>query len=520
MADEAPKTDAPPAEGEPKADEQFHEDAEGFGTSDVLLDSVTKDEWKNIEASLSYQKKNVAEMLKRACAQVRTKGEVVVDDSNGKFLGDMLPEMATFSTWCYKEHIRPKLQSLPLDLPDEEEAAADTDKKKKGKGGGGGGKGKGGGGKGGGDKIPAKVQIKIDNVLRIMKGEAAKDKGKSSLQIGANATGWLEALEPGKNLVLDAPWELQLAKEVGTAAAYLAPKKVKGEDKESTENKYKAVRNVADAIVVYENQFKIRYQVDDVPSLLMLADARHVLNQLKAKVKFTVHKCLRKYPALLSSSAFKSKHAAKFLQPYSSQLQLFKEVSKPGPRLVLLRSPPDTGKTSLAPALPELFPDHKVIFCCLARRVNLEVAQTLYNMGIPFAWIHNSLITCSWLCGLRGASTSKVRGAQFGAILRAIRSRPPSSRYSRSPRWTRSSASGSSASRRRRAAPGSPARRACASATSRSSGGRGCSSATSRRARGCASSSTPTTRSSSSTSRRWAPIRATAAPSARTRSRA
>ena len=67
----------------------------------MLLDSVTKDEWKNIEASLSYQKKNVAEMLKRACAQVRTKGEVVVDDSNGKFLGDMLPEMATFSTWCY-----------------------------------------------------------------------------------------------------------------------------------------------------------------------------------------------------------------------------------------------------------------------------------------------------------------------------------------------------------------------------------------------------------------------------------
>ena len=146
MADEAPKTDAPPAEGEPMADEQLHEEAEGVGTSDVLLDSVTKDEWKNIEASLSYQKKNVAEMLKRACAQVRTKGEVVVDDSNGKFLGDMLPEMATFSTWCYKEHIRPKLQSLPLDLPDEEEAAADTDKKKKGKGGGG-EKGKGGGGK-------------------------------------------------------------------------------------------------------------------------------------------------------------------------------------------------------------------------------------------------------------------------------------------------------------------------------------------------------------------------------------
>ena len=245
---------------------------------------------------------------------MRTKGEVVVDDSNGKFLGDMLPEMATFSTWCYKEHIRPKLQSLPLDLPDEEEAAADTDKKKKGKGGGGGGKGKGGGGKGGGDKIPAKVQIKIDNVLRIMKGEAAKDKGKSSLQIGANATGWLEALEPGKNLVLDAPWELQLAKEVGTSAAYLAPKKVKGEDKESTENKYKAVRNVADAIVVYENRFKIRYQVDDVPSLLMLADAPRPQPADESEV----HRTSACASTRAVPSAFKSKHAAKFLQPYSS----------------------------------------------------------------------------------------------------------------------------------------------------------------------------------------------------------
>ena len=56
---------------------------------------------------------------------------------------------------------------------------------------------------------------------------------------------------------------------------------------------------------------------------------------------------------------------------------------------MLLRSPPDTGKTSLAPALPELFPDMRVVFCCLARRVNLEVAQTLYNNGTPFAGVHN-----------------------------------------------------------------------------------------------------------------------------------
>lgn len=59
-----------------------------------------------------------------------------------------------------------------------------------------------------------------------------------------------------------------------------------------------------------------------------------------------------------------------------------------------------------SPTLPPAPCTPQVVFCCLARRVNLEVAQTLYNMGIPFAWVHNQLITCSYLCGLRGSSTS------------------------------------------------------------------------------------------------------------------
>mmetsp|Transcript_21750 Transcript_21750/g.64472 ORF Transcript_21750/g.64472 Transcript_21750/m.64472 type:complete len:797 (+) Transcript_21750:79-2469(+) len=241
--------------------------------------------------------------------------------------------------------------------------------------------------------------------MRIMNGEAAKSNTLKKVQVGDRAVGWLEALEPGKNLVLDAPWELQLAKEMGTAAGQLAKKKSDG-DKDSEEARYKTVRNLADAVVIFETQYKMRYGVEELPPLQILADARHVLASLKVKVKFTVHKCLRKHPALLSSSQFKARHASKFLQPYPSQVQLFKAVARPGPQLVLLRSPPDTGKTSLAPALPELFPEHRVVFCCLARRVNLEVAQTLYNMGIPFAWVHNQQITCSWLCGLRGSSTS------------------------------------------------------------------------------------------------------------------
>jgi len=175
---------------------------------------------------------------------------------------------------------------------------------------------------------------------------------------------------------------------------------------ESEEARYRNVRNLADAIVIFETQYKQRYSIESLPPSQLLADARFVLGKLKAKTKFTVSKCLRKHPHLLSSSQFKSRHAMKFLQPYSTQLDLFKSIVKPGPRLVLLRSPPDTGKTSLAPALPELFPEQRVVFCCLARRVNLEVAQTLYNMGIPFAWVHNKQVTCSWLCGLRGASTS------------------------------------------------------------------------------------------------------------------
>jgi len=79
------------------------------------------------------------------------------------------------------------------------------------------------------------------------------------------------------------------------------------------------------------------------------------------QVKFTVGKCLRKHPALLSSSEFKKRHAAKFLQPYGSQTMLYQSLIKPGPRLVLLRSPPDTGKTSLAPSLPDLFPDQRTV---------------------------------------------------------------------------------------------------------------------------------------------------------------
>ena len=404
-----PAEPAPGAAAPPVGNEGEDIDHEGFGMSDVLLDSVTKDEWKSIEMSLSHTKKTVAEMLKKSCSQIRQKGELVIDESNGKFVADMLPEMEDFAVWAYKNHIRPKLvELLPIDLETEDVEAAGGDKKKKAAkpGAGGGKKGGGGGGKGKEEKLPAKTQIKIDNVMRIMKGESAKDGGKKSGGVGMQSVGWLEALEPGKNLVVDAPWELQLAKEMGTAAGLLS-KREKGvvSKEESEEARYRNVRNLADAIVIFETQYKIRFGKEP-PALQILADSRFVLDKLKAKTKFTVSKCLRKHPHLLSSSQFKSRHAMKFLQPYSTQTDLFKSISKPGPRLVLLRSPPDTGKTSMAPSMPELFPDQRSVFCCLARRVNLEVAQTLYNMGIPFAWCHNRSITCSWLCGLRGASTS------------------------------------------------------------------------------------------------------------------
>ena len=69
MADTAKKeevvADKPPADADAEG-----ADGEGFGDSE-LMDSVTKDEWKSIEASLSYTKKTVSEMLKRACSQVR-----------------------------------------------------------------------------------------------------------------------------------------------------------------------------------------------------------------------------------------------------------------------------------------------------------------------------------------------------------------------------------------------------------------------------------------------------------------
>ena len=44
----------------------------------------------------------------------------------------------------------------------------------------------------------------------------------------------------------------------------------------------------------------------EMPPMQILDDARHTLTELKKKVKFTVDKCMRKHPALLSSSEFKT----------------------------------------------------------------------------------------------------------------------------------------------------------------------------------------------------------------------
>ena len=132
-----------------------------------------------------------------------------------------------------------------------------------------------------------------------------------------------------QNLVVDAPWELQVAKEMGTAAGLLG-KKEKGVSKEESEEaRYRNVRNLADAIVIFETQYRVRYGAEVPAGLQLLADARMVLSKLKAKTKFTVSKCLRKHPHLLSSSQFKTRHAAKFLQPYGTQVDLFKSSMHP-----------------------------------------------------------------------------------------------------------------------------------------------------------------------------------------------
>ena len=71
-------------------------------------------------------------------------------------------------------------------------------------------------------------------------GESAKDKGKKGLGVGDKATGWLAALEAGGMLVVDAPWELQLAKEMANAAALLNRKRGEG-DKDTEETRYRSV---------------------------------------------------------------------------------------------------------------------------------------------------------------------------------------------------------------------------------------------------------------------------------------
>ena len=91
-----------------------------------------------------------------------------------------------------------------------------------------------------------------------------------------------QALEPGKNLVLDAPWEMHVAKEMGTAAAILNKKK--GDERESEEDRYRSVRNLADAIVTFEGQWKLRHG-SEPPHMQMLVDARATLDLLKRKAR-------------------------------------------------------------------------------------------------------------------------------------------------------------------------------------------------------------------------------------------
>ena len=73
-------------------------------------------------------------------------------------------------------------------------------------------------------------------------GESAKDKGKKGSGVGDKATGWLAALEAGGMLVVDAPWELQLAKEMANAAALLNRKRGEG-DKDTEETRYRSVHS-------------------------------------------------------------------------------------------------------------------------------------------------------------------------------------------------------------------------------------------------------------------------------------
>ena len=73
-----------------------------------------------------------------------------------------------------------------------------------------------------------------------------------------------------------------MAKEMGTAAAILNKKK--GDERESEEDRYRSVRNLADAIVTFEGQWKLRHG-SEPPHMQMLVDARATLDLLKRKAR-------------------------------------------------------------------------------------------------------------------------------------------------------------------------------------------------------------------------------------------
>ena len=66
---------------------------------------------------------------------------------------------------------------------------------------------------------PGEVAL-LQNLLKAAKDREAKEREERAKGHVAFASS--DALEAGKNLVVEAPWELQLAKEMGTAAGQLA----------------------------------------------------------------------------------------------------------------------------------------------------------------------------------------------------------------------------------------------------------------------------------------------------------
>ena len=96
------------------------------------------------------------------------------------------------------------------------------------------------------------------------------------------------------------------------------------------------------------------------------------------------------WECLLENEHLLWNHRGRSFHLYKTQQDLLRAVSKDGPCLVELASPPSTGKTVMAAGLALAMPESVLVFCCVSPGVYLHVARLLFYLQISPTFVYGA----------------------------------------------------------------------------------------------------------------------------------